>query len=200
MSSSRASATAQDYEEQGKKLLATIEQRRSSVRKVCQYNDLDCVHEHPVGKGKVYIGNITSAKSKEILNKNEIQCVVNCQDPKSPNYFEGTLGFHYFRFPIAFWWSAEDNDTDAGLIKFFAPFFGFVDKHISEGRNVLIHCLAGAHRAGTSGVAYTMYAKKLTFDDALTHCKSVRPIIDPFGQLGDLLQKLQRALQHIDNR
>merc|ERR1711862_30212 len=82
-------------------------------------------------------------------------------------------------------------DTDKGVLNYFDGLFKWIDSQTAEGRNVLIHCLAGAHRAGTTGVAYTMYAKKLPLSSALHHCKSVRPIVDPFGSLEDLLKHLE---------
>ena len=40
---------------------------------------------------------------------------------------------------------------------FFRPLFEFVTSNLEAGNNVLIHCLAGAHRAGTAGVACIMH-------------------------------------------
>lgn len=58
----------------------------------------------------------------------------------------------------------------------------------------MVHCLAGAHRAGTAGVAYCMYAKKSKHIETLRYVKSLRPIVDPFGPLSELLHNLERAL------
>ena len=57
--------------------------------------------------------------------------------------------------------------TNDGVRRYFAPFFTWVDRAIEGGGNVLIHCLAGAHRAGTSGVAYLMHRTKLPAIDAI---------------------------------
>ena len=37
------------------------------------------------------------------------------------------------------------------------PLFDFVDSKLGAGESVLIHCLAGAHRAGTAGTACLMH-------------------------------------------
>jgi len=66
---------------------------------------------------------------------------------------------------------------------------------LNKGESVLVHCLAGAHRAGTTGVAFLMYKIGVSFDDALTAAKRCRPVINPFGTLLNLLTLLERELQ-----
>lgn len=46
-------------------------------------------------------------------------------------------------------------------INYFKPLFDFIDEAIKNGDNVLIHCLAGAHRAGTVGIACLMHYAEL---------------------------------------
>lgn len=65
---------------------------------------------------------------------------------------------------------------------------------MSSGGSVLIHCLAGAHRAGTTGVAWLMYANGLSADDAILLAKSKRKQINPIGAFPILLFKLEKAL------
>ena len=52
---------------------------------------------------------------------------------------------------------------------------------------------AGAHRAGTTGTAWVMYASKLPSETAIQACKACRPVVDPFGDLAKLLKKLEIA-------
>jgi len=183
----------EDYEERGKLLLEAL-RRELSVRSPVHYHDLDCVHDEGGTTGKVYIGNLTSAQSSKILQEHKITCVVNCQDSSSENFFEKDPQFRYLRFPVSFWARAKQMNTDEGILTFFSEFFNFIDRKTKEGHNVLIHCLAGAHRAGTAGVAYCMYKKRMKFRQALAHCKGIRPIVDPFGQLEELLGRLEHAL------
>ncbi len=71
--------------------------------------------------------------------------------------------------------------------------FEFIEDAISNGQNVMVHCLAGAHRAGTTGVACLIHFAKLPVMDAITIAKKCRPIIDPIGHLPEFLVRLQRA-------
>ena len=104
----------------------------------------------------------------DTLNEHGIRHVVNCQGLDSENYHENNSEFTYLRFPIgASYWSPFDMKTNLGIVRYFNVFFDFVEKIMREGKNVLIHCLAGAHRAGTTGVAWLMYANKLSVEDGI---------------------------------
>jgi protein-tyrosine phosphatase len=75
---------------------------------------------------------------------------------------------------------------------FTDPVFGFIEEAISNGQNILVHCLAGAHRAGTTGVACLIHFAGLNVEEAIVIAKRCRPIIDPIGQLPEFLFRLKR--------
>ena len=77
---------------------------------------------------------------------------------------------------------------------FLKPLFDFVDKKLSGGENVLIHCLAGAHRAGTAGTACLMHLCDIDSRTAVPMAKELRPAIDPIGSFPTLLARLDDAL------
>lgn len=85
-----------------------------------------------------------------------------------------------------------------GRVAFTRPLFEFIDSAISRGENVLVHCLAGAHRAGTTGVACLIHYAKLPANEAIIIAKRCRPIIDPIGQLPEFLFRLQRAEEALE--
>ena len=58
------------------------------------------------------------------------------------------------------------NPKPPEVAAYFAPLFQFVEGELSAGNNVLIHCLAGAHRAGTAGVACLMHLCDLDMQTA----------------------------------
>jgi protein-tyrosine phosphatase len=49
-------------------------------------------------------------------------------------------------------------DTPYEVLDFFHEVHSFIDEALESGKNVMVHCLAGAHRAGTTGVSYMMKA------------------------------------------
>ena len=132
----------ENYDEEAYKLFKLLNIDIKNGFKNSQYDDLNVIYCNINTGCKVYCGNITAASSTSILKKNNIKYVVNCQDPKSTNYFENTNEVTYFRFPIAHWHSS--NLVKQGKVcEFFMPFFNFVDNAINNGKgNVLIHCLA----------------------------------------------------------
>jgi len=116
---------------------------------------------------------------------------------KSKNAFEGKgRGISYFRFPVAwsYWVQAWNTSTPKGVFRFFNPLFQWIEHATDHGKNVLIHCLAGAHRAGTTGVSWLMYAEDLKYRKALKKAKKLRPAINPIGSFPKLLKKLEDAL------
>lgn len=85
-------------------------------------------------------------------------------------------------------------DTNEGVLRFFLPVFKFIEQATSKGNNVLIHCLAGAHRAGSTSVAWLMYANKWSVKEAVKHGQKCRDAINPIGSFPELLHKLDDAL------
>jgi protein-tyrosine phosphatase len=70
-------------------------------------------------------------------------------------------------------------------LEYFGTLHHWVDEQLSEGKSVLIHCLAGAHRAGT-----------LSKTEAIAICQRQRPVINPIGSFPTLLDKLDKALRN----
>lgn len=81
------------------------------------------------------------------LNVSNITHVVNCTSgfSKIRNYHEGRM--KYYEFDITRW-SVHVGQAPDDMWKFVGPMFAFVDEALAAGESVLIHCLAGAHRAG----------------------------------------------------
>ena len=86
-------------------------------------------------------------------------------------------------------------DTHEAVLAYFARPFEWIHAATASGSSVLIHCLAGAHRAGTTGVAFIMYSTGLEARVALPLARRLRGIIDPIGMLGDILTKYDAALR-----
>ena len=106
-------------------------------------------------------------------------------------------------------WSFFNSASSNSSAAFVDPLFAFIDSALSKGNSVLVHCLAGAHRAGTTGCLCLMhYAGEsqshcfagfgLTRPDmdastAVAAAKKLRPVIDPIGHLPEFLHRYQLA-------
>jgi len=189
----RKPSGAFDFDEEGRRVL---QQLNSGVR----YRDLDVVATHP-GGGKVYVGNFTAAAKKDILDAHGIRHVVNCQDVTSDNFHEKDRTFNYFRFTISHWWreakaisSPDVKVGDESVLAYFDRLFAWGDPVLAEGKNILVHCLAGAHRAGTTGVVYLMHLEGLRYKEALPIAQRRRAQINPIGTLQQLAFRYDQAL------
>mmetsp|Transcript_690 Transcript_690/g.2187 ORF Transcript_690/g.2187 Transcript_690/m.2187 type:complete len:201 (+) Transcript_690:29-631(+) len=184
-----------DYDEEARKLWLTLNLPDSGSSTGSAYNDADAVWAHPETKAVFYIGNISIAQSKKDLLAKGIRSVVNCQEAGSVNFHEGDPVFTYKRFPISHWQRDPQTQTDEGLLLYMENLFQWIDARLEKGENVMVHCLAGAHRAGTSGVAYVMYKTGFNAHQALAAVKSIRPFVEPIYDFATLLKRLERAMQ-----
>jgi hypothetical protein len=184
-----------DFDEEGRKAMAALGVDGSLAD---DQNNLTPIWRHPEGGGSIYVGNIYVAQQLATLNKFNIRAVVNCTHGHGalPNFHERTSGGpRYYTFPISQWFNHMSTTSSGSVYAFTDPMFAFIEEAVSGGENVLVHCLAGAHRAGTTGVSCLMHFAGMNQVMATKIAKKLRPIIDPIGQLPLFLERLEVA-QH----
>ena len=144
---SGGATTNLDFDEEARKLWERLNLDPES-RTGGQWNPTDPIWRHPTGGGTIYVGNQTAAENLPFLQSLGITRVVNCTTGASriPNFHEGR-GLLYYTFSISNW-TTSVNSTGASVLAFANPMFSFIEEAISKGESVLVHCLAGAHRAG----------------------------------------------------
>jgi len=155
-----------------------------------KWSHMDPIWKCPVGGGTIYIGNQTAAQNKDKLFERRITHVVNCTDD-IPNYHKGEL--IYMNFPITDWTYSGKCKTNEGIRAFTQPLWDFIDPVLARGESVLIHCLAGAHRAGTTGCSCLIHYAGMDAATATRSAKAMRSIIDPIYDFADFLQRLEKA-------
>lgn len=74
-----------------------------------------------------------------------------------------------------------------------------LDEFLDNGESILIHCLAGAHRAGTMGVLFIMGKMKTNSKDAIQFAKRLRPLINPIHRLQTYLERVDTAVQQLND-
>jgi len=115
-----------------------------------------------------------------------------------PNYYEAEAGMSYLRFPINLWMqrvtgctpgpsnhstlrarpaprALHARSTPESILDFLKPFFDFVDAAVESGQSVLVHCVAGAHRAGTAGCLLLMHYHQLAAKVRTPSCLPTPP-------------------------
>jgi hypothetical protein len=139
------------------------------------------------GASRVFLGNRHTSADHALLAAHGITHVVNCTADLCNCFERhgGGGGIEYLRFDrvcsVMFDECYADADAD-DILEFFAPCFDFIDAATARpawtssaaravapselvctslpqaaGGNVLLHCVAGAHRAGTTACAYLMH-------------------------------------------
>lgn len=183
-----------DWDEEAQALFRRL--NIDTVKCKDKYRNMDAVYMHPTTGAKLFIGNQTAARSESVLLSEKVYHIVNCQEPTAANFFEGDRRFKYRRFPIAQWWRKPGVETHDGVLEYFENgCHAWIENALEAGHNVMVHCLAGAHRAGTTGVSFMMRMGKFDVDTAIRLAKWQRPVVDPFGSLLDLLARLQAAYE-----
>lgn len=192
-----------DYAAEGLELLRRVNLNLAEAPQ--RYDHANAIYKHPETGALLYVGNAQVATSKLSLTKLGISRIVFCQDRDGDMAFANDPSFRYLPFPIGMWregrgalrgWQGGKfhGDVCQNALAFFEPLFTFVDVELAAGQNVLIHCLAGAHRAGSAGIACLMHRCKLSFADATALAQTARPAIQPIGGFPRLLGALEAAL------
>lgn len=200
-----------DWDKEAERLFARLNVRiddGDGASRVGKHTDLDMIWQDAKTGARVYIGNRRAATTRKVLEPCGISTIINCQDLASANSFEGSEtgpAIEYLRMDVQHWpdeIAEENNERGVGVLEYFAPCFNGIDSSMQRGENVLVHCYAGAHRAGTVGIAFLMHAGRLRLHEALRVAQRCRPIVNPFARLLKLLHMLEKALEdagHYDN-
>lgn len=186
-----------DFDEEARRLFKWLSLPESGSTEASVYNDADIVWRHPETDAQFFIGSVSLAHSRAKLERLDLHCIVNCQELTSENYHEDDPNFKYLRFNIAHWQRAHGVGTNEGLLAYMQEYFDWVDGRLSNGENVLVHCHAGAHRAGTAGTAFVMYKTGMDCFTALRAVQARRPFVEPIGHFADLLERLSVALEGV---
>ena len=130
----------------------------------------------------IYLGNVEAIiKEKEKLKKLGIKKILSVM----PNF--GTLFDSYeFKQKII----EVDDDYRANIIQYFKDCILFI-----EGNDkIFIHCAAGMSRAPTIVIAYLIWKKKISLDEAIRLVREKRPVISPNANFMNQLKIFQDLL------
>ena len=163
-----------------------------------ELNPLDLMFEDSTSKCKLFCGDIQAARDLNILKRHEIGFVVNCQGILSENYFEGDEeeNINYHRFPVALFGNAIKAQP-LSAYNYFHPHLIKIDEALADGRNVLIHCAAGAHRAATVTAAFLLWRRHVSFEQLETYMTDRRYQVELhcFKKLFEALELFQKQLE-----
>lgn len=160
-----------------------------------RWSGCDPVWRHPKSGAILYIGDDFTAKNAKSLGRRSITRIVNCQDSSSRDPFEGDPEFRGIGFDIGLWRrSPQVLDGGDGTWAFWQPLFAFVEESLENGRSVLLHCLAGAHRSGAACIGLLMYLCYWDWRTAAAAATKLRPVVELIGDFPVLLEALDQLM------
>lgn len=133
----------------------------------------------------IYLGSDTVAKNHELLRQKGITHVLNCVGFVCPEYFKSDFVYK------TLW--LQDSPTEDITCVLYDVFDYFEDVREQGGR-VLVHCCQGVSRSTALVIAYLMWRKGQSFEDAFQFVKTARGVTNPnMGFACQLLQCQKRV-------
>ena len=114
---------------------------------------MDSIWKHPTTGAKIYVGNLAATRDAALLASHNVRHIVNCTDDLF-NELEGTANApYYYMFNVGDWQFAGGDLPALASVQQLSDWvnklFRYVDGALAAGESVMVHCLAGAHRAVT---------------------------------------------------
>ena len=142
-------------------------------------NDINEIIPH------LYLTNWYTSNNIEVLKNYKIKAVITLEtNPKPAHILE-----YYKKYNIDNMYITIPDSPDADIMQYFDKTFDFIDKHISKGENVLVHCMAGISRSSTIVLNYII--RKMYENNEVVSCPckllnevmeyviTKRPVVNP---------------------
>ncbi|KAL6079708.1 tyrosine protein phosphatase yvh1 [Balamuthia mandrillaris] len=124
---------------------------------------------HEICEG-LFLGSVVSGKDLKGITEAGITAVLIAACDIEPHY---PAELRYLVLPRLFDSRLQD------ILSYFEECFAFIDSVRNSGSAVLVHCMAGVSRSASIVIGYLMRTLDMSFSDALTKTKNIRPWIDP---------------------
>ncbi len=114
---------------------------------------------------------------EDVAKNYNIGLVITAMDADEVYYYgiESEIDFK----GVEWSWLAVQDDDEVQIGAHFKRICQDIDAVRSEGKAVLVHCMAGVSRSPTLVAAYLMHNRRITAAEALAYLKERRPCVDP---------------------
>lgn len=130
--------------------------------------------------GNVYIGSVAALNDKDVMSN--IQAVLSVLHT-SKSGKDGLISTMYLKQlvkPLPHLHVSIYDESKAPIERYFDEMADFIQLHIRQGHNVLVHCHAGMSRSVTAVLYYMLkYRGYTSVEEALETVKRSRPIAHP---------------------
>lgn len=132
----------------------------------------------------LFVGSVAAAADAAYLKTHGVTHVCCCisMDPRHP------LEFSYHSF-------VAEDEPEYDLSAHFVDALEFIDKAITGGGKVLVHCVAGASRSASIAAAYLVRQLRISPEEAVERLRAARSCVNPnpgFLRQLDVFAKSQR--------
>lgn len=148
-------------------LIYLIWKYRSSLRKnviIDSFRNLDMDEIIP----NLYLGSLHAGINKEKLKQQHFKKVINLSYVDYPK----DEAIEYLTINVY-------DSPSADIQQYFRECCAFIDDGLQRNEKVLVHCYAGISRSTSVVVAYLMWKKNITSDQALEYVRKKREIANP---------------------
>ena len=132
----------------------------------------------------LFISNWNTSNNPNVIKKYNIKAVITLETIDKPKdiidfYKNNNIDFMYIKLY---------DDPNSDISKYFDTTYNFIDSHIKQKKNVLVHCMAGISRSTTIVLNYILKKKyELNYienpytvvDDIINYVRTKRYIINP---------------------
>lgn len=131
------------------------------------------------------------AKSWEVLQKHKIKAIINCAGDYCENWFEDKQVTYLTYF-------LKDSQNENIECLFYRS-IDFIEQHLKNKQNVLVHCIQGISRSVTIVIAYIIFKLGSDYKKAEQFLKQKRGIACPNnGFMVELIQFHKRLYEPYD--
>ena len=124
---------------------------------------------------RIIQGGSAAAHDLTRLRENNVDLLINCTtNIPNPLWYGEWNTPAVTNFPVCDAMVERRMDEGGSILSLLEPLFNEVRSCFAMGKNVMIHCRAGIHRAGTMGVILAMEFLNLNARDALRHVRKHR--------------------------
>ncbi|KUI69443.1 Dual specificity protein phosphatase 12 [Cytospora mali] len=150
-------------------------------------------HEDFDGPGRVFLGGMNHALNDDTLREHNITAVISIHPRDQLAWHPTNTSYGLRRFqvsesscPVQYHLMIPLEDkSNADLMEYFGQTYDFMQSHLHEGRNVLVHCKSGRSRSVAVVIAYlqrkyyetTIRPHSLPLEEALGKMVSYREAV-----------------------
>jgi protein-tyrosine phosphatase len=131
----------------------------------------------------LFLGSSFNAYCLNELKANNIGVVINVTW-EIDNYHENTTDIKYYKFPVL-----DDNNDD--IVPILTQTYDIIDRHLTQGDNILVHCYMGASRSASVIIYYLMNKNNWTYNQARTYVSAKRPLVNLSQKFNTILKSFE---------